>query len=212
MFASIFRSAFSPEAAFGGFLGVLVQGMRRAAFSNEAGMGSASIAQAAAKTKEPIQAGIVAMLGPVIDTIVVRTMTAMAILITKAHLTGQELEGVEITSAAFAQLGRGLPFILCLAVFVFAYSTMIAWGYYGERAVEYLFGQKGIMPYRIVYVLVVMVGPVLSLGSVIDFSDFVFLSMAFPNILGMAIMSGKVRGMISDYRRRLESGEIAPVG
>lgn len=211
MLASIFAQAFRPEAVYGGFIGVLVQGMRRAAFSNEAGVGSAAIAQAAAKTEEPVQAGVVAMLGPFIDTIIVCTMSALAILITEAHLTAQGLEGVQITAHAFRQLGPALPYVLCLAVFVFAYSTVISWGYYGERAVEYLFGPRGILPYRVVYMLIVIIGPLLSLQSVIDFSDMLLLSMAFPNIIGMAIISGQAKQMVEDYVQRLKSGQIKPV-
>ena len=206
LIASIVRQAFSPEAMYGGFIGVLVQGMKRAAFSNEAGLGSASIAQAAAKTNEPIRAASVAMLGPVIDTMVVCTMTAFAILITGTHL--EDAEGVEITAAAFKTVWVHMPIFLAVAVFVFAYSTMISWSYYGERAVEFLFGKPGILPYRICYVLVVILGPILSLSNVIDFADLIFLSLAIPNILGMALLSGKVRAMMKDYVGRLRSGEM----
>ncbi len=210
MFGSIFGQAFSGDAMFGGFLGVLVQGMRRAAFSNEAGMGSAAIAHAAAKTDEPVREGVVAMIGPFIDTIVVCTMTALAILITGSHLE-EGLEGIEITAAAFGQLGVVVPYILFVAVFVFAFSSVISWGYYGERATEYLFGKGGILPYRAVYVAIVVLGPVLSLQSVLDFSDAVMLSMAFPNIVGMLFLSGKVKGLADDYVARLKSGEMKPV-
>jgi AGCS family alanine or glycine:cation symporter len=208
MFAGIFSNAFQAEAMFGGFVGVLVQGMRRAAFSNEAGLGSASIAQAAAKTVEPVQAGAVAMLGPFIDTMVVCTMTALAILITGSHIGVEGLGGVEVTAQAFAALGPAVPYVLCAAVFIFAYSTLISWGYYGERAVEYLFGPRGVRPYRIVYVLTVVIGPLLSLGSVLDFADALLLSMAFPNIIGMLVLSGTVKGLVVDYTARLKSGAI----
>ena len=208
MFAGIFSNAFQSQAMFGGFVGVLVQGMRRAAFSNEAGLGSASIAQAAAKTVEPVQAGAVAMLGPFIDTIVVCTMTAMAILITGSHIGVEGLGGVEVTAQAFAALGPAVPYVLCIAVFVFAYSTLISWGYYGERAIEYLVGPGGVLPYRIVYVLTVVVGPLLSLDKVLDFADALLLSMAFPNIIGMLVLSGKVKGLVDDYIARLKSGAI----
>jgi len=211
MFLSIFTQAFSPEAAFGGFIGVLVQGMKRAAFSNEAGLGSAAIAHAAAKTKEPVREGLVAMLGPFIDTIVVCTMTALAILITGAHLGDESGDGVQITARAFETLSPHFTWFLAVAVFVFAYSTLIAWSYYGERAVAYLFGKKAVGPYRIAYVLVAIVGPMLSLGSVVDFADMMLLSMAFPNIIGMLFLSGKVKQMKQDYIARLKSGEIKPL-
>ncbi len=210
VFAEIVTSAFNPGAMFGGFLGVLVQGMRRAAFSNEAGLGSAAIAHAAARTDEPVREGVVAMMGPFIDTIVVCSMTALTILITDAHLeTG--MQGVQITAVAFSQLGLFADYGLCLAVFVFAYSSMIAWGYYGERGVEYLFGLRAVLPYRILYVLTVVVGPLLSLAAVLDFGDKVMLALAFPNIIGMIIISKKVKTMTDDYLRRLKAGEMKPV-
>lgn len=205
---SIFTNAFSTEAAFGGFIGVLVVGMQRAAFSNEAGVGSAAIAHATARTEEPVREGVVAMMGPFIDTIVVCTMTALTILSTQSHLEGGV--GIEITARAFENLGAFAPYVLCIAVAVFAYSTMISWGYYGERATEYLMGERAILPYRAVFVLVVVLGPVLSIGNVLNFSDFMILSMAFPNIIGMILISGKVKSMADDYVRRLKSGEIKP--
>ena len=219
MISSIFYQAFNHQAGFGGLLGVaILQGTRRAAFSNEAGLGSAAIAHAAAKTDEPVREGIVAMIGPFIDTIVVCTMTALTILITKSNLdpaTGLPFtgdvsneKGVELTAAAFATLGDWAPKLLCVAVVVFAYSTMISWCYYGERAIEYLFGQRGIKPYRVVYVFFVTVGPMLSLSAVIDFSDMMLFSMGFPNILGMVLLSGVVGKHGRDYVRRLKSGEI----
>ena len=219
VFSDIFSQAFSPNAFFGGMIAVFIQGARRAAFSNEAGMGSAAIAHAAAKTDEPVREGVVAMIGPFIDTIVVCTMTALAILVTSSHLEADgtpmteavaNARGVEVTAAAFASLGPALPYFLCIAVFVFAYSTMISWSYYGERAIEYLFGMKAILPYRIVYVLFVVLGPMLSLQAVLDFSDMMLLSMAFPNIIGMVLLSGLVAGKLRDYNGRLKSGEMKP--
>jgi len=211
MLFDIVRQAFTPDAAFGGFIGVPVQGMKRAAFSNEAGLGSAAIAHAAAKTKEPIREGLVAMLGPFIDTILVCTMTALAILITGAHTrAGEGISGISITVDAFNSVSPYLTWFLALAVFVFAYSTLISWSYYGERATEYLFGKKGIGPYRVAYVLVAILGPMLSLVSVVDFADMMLLSMAFPNIIGMVFLSGKVKQMKQDYIARLKSGEIKP--
>ena len=213
MFSSIFSGAFNADAAYGGFLGVMIQGVRRASFSNEAGVGSAAIAHSAAKTDEPVREGVVAMIGPVIDTHVVCTMTALAILITGAHndpaLAGK---GVEITSAAFASLGSFMPYLLLLAVCIFAYSTVISWSYYGERAVEYLFGKKlghnAIRIYRLIYVFIIILGPVLSVTHVVEFSDLMLLSMAFPNIIGMIYMSSEVRGHVTDYLDRYKSGKM----
>lgn len=213
MIASIFSGAFTPEAAYGGFLGVMIQGLRRASFSNEAGLGSASIAHSAAKTDEPVREGVVAMIGPVIDTIIVCTMTALTILITGAHkdpsLAGK---GVEITSTAFATLGSFMPYLLMFAIIVFAYSTVISWSYYGERATEYLFGKSlgrnGIRLYRLFYVLIIILGPILSLQNVVEFADLMLLSMAFPNILGMIYLSKTVKDKVEDYITRYKAGEM----
>ncbi len=207
MFASIFSQAFGPEALFGGFVGVLVQGTRRAAFSNEAGLGSAAIAHSAAKTDEPVREGYVALLEPFIDTIVICTMTALVILSTGAHKV-ERVEGVGVTLIAFKQLGGVEKYLLCAAIFTFAWSTVIGWGYYGERATEYLFGPRAITPYRVVYVLVICVAPLLSLGAVLDFADMLLLSLAFPNILGMILLSGKVKALSDDYIRRFRAGEM----
>ena len=215
MFAGIFSNALRPNAMWGGILGVLITGAKRAAFSNEAGLGSAAIAHAAAKTDEPIREGVVAMIGPFIDTIVVCTMTALTILITQSHLNPEggmaAGEGIELTTNAFATLGPFVPNLLCVAVFIFAYSTMISWSYYGERAIEYLVGERGVMPYRFVYVLFVVLGPILSLKAVIGFSDMMLFSMAFPNIIGMILLSGLLAPKVNDYMRRLKSGEMKPV-
>lgn len=213
MFISIFTEAFSSNALYGGFLGVLIQGVKRASFSNEAGLGSAAIAHAAAKTDEPVREGVVAMIGPFIDTHVVCTMTALTILITGAHLKPEFAgKGVEITSYAFSTLGSFMPYLLLVAICFFAYSTVISWSYYGERATEFLFGKRfghrAIKIYRLVYVFVIILGPVLSLGNVVDFADLMLLSMAFPNILGMIYLSKTVKDMTEDYYSRYKLGKM----
>lgn len=218
MFAQIFIQAFSPDAAFGGFLGVMIQGIRRASFSNEAGLGSAAIAHSAAKTDEPVREGLVAMIGPSIDTHVVCTMTALAILITGANLDpqfatgGDDLVGVKMTAQAFANLGEWMPYALTVAIAVFAYSTVISWSYYGERATEYLFGDKlggnAIKLYKISYVFIIILGPLLSVKNVVEFADLMLLSMAFPNILGMMYMSKLVKEKVDDYVGRYKSGQM----
>ncbi len=210
MIAEIFIQAFSPDALIaGGFLGVFVTGMKRAAFSNEAGLGSAAIAHAAAKTKEPVREGVVAMLGPFIDTIIVCSMTALTILVTNAHLG--EGNGIELTRRAFEYLGAWAPWILMVIVVIFAYSTIISWSYYAERVLEYLFGPAAILPYRIVYVIAIVFGPLFTLTNVLDFSDLMLLSMAFPNIIGMIILSPILAKKVKDYCNRLKSGEMHPV-
>lgn len=210
LFISIFKEAFNPAAIYsGGFIGVLIQGVKRASFSNEAGLGSAAIAHAAAKTDEPIREGVVAMIGPAIDTHVVCTMTSLAILITGTHLDPNVAgKGAQITALAFATIGSWMPYLLTLATIIFAYSTIISWSYYGEKGIEFLIGSKYIPAYRLVYCLIIILGPILKLGNVIDFSDLMLLSMAFPNIFGMIFLSGKVKDKLDDYVTRYRSGEM----
>jgi len=141
-------------------------------------------------------------------------MTALTILITDAHidpLTKAAFpdEGVALTAAAFETLATWLPSLLCIAVCVFAYSTMISWSYYGERSAEFLLGERGILPYRLLFVVFVVLGPILELKTVLDFSDMMLFSMAFPNIIGLILLSGAPRGKAKDYVARLKSGEIS---
>lgn len=212
LLSSIFVQAFSPDAIWaGGFIGILTQGVQRGAFSNEAGLGSASIAHAAAKTDQPVREGIVAMLGPFIDTHIVCTMTALSILITGAHLDPTLAgKGAAITAKAFGSLGTIMPFLLTIAAIIFAYSTAISWSYYGEKGVEFLFGKKAIKHYRLIYVLVAALGPVLSLSNVIDFSDIMLLSLAFPNIIGMALLSSIVKKKLAEYKDSYMKGLFNP--
>lgn len=211
--AQIFAEAFHPEAFGGGMLGVLVIGVQRAAFSNEAGVGSAAIAHSAAKTEEPIREGAVALLGPFIDTVVVCSMTALVILITGAWnnetwIVEQGRQGTPLTSKAFEQEIWFFPYILSIAVVLFAYSTMISWSYYGERCWERLFGPRSTVIYKVIYVTAVFVGAIANLGAVLAFSDMMILSMAFPNILGVVLLSPQVRRDLMDYWRRYKAGEF----
>lgn len=208
-FATIISGAFTPEAIEGGFIGVLIQGIRRAVFSNEAGIGSAAIAHAAARTEEPVREGIVALLEPFIDTVVVCNMTALVVVITGVY---QDLDrtGVDLTAAAFGTVIGWFPILLSLAVFLFAFSTMISWSYYGERAWTYLFGDQQTQIYRVIFVLCVFVGAVVNLGSVLDFSDMMLLTMAFPNMLGGFILSNEVAADLRNYWDRLERG-VMPI-
>ena len=178
-------------------------------------MGSASIAHAAARTDEPVREGVVAMLGPFIDTMVVCTLTALTILLTGVAEPGQAMnwtEGAVLTARAFGTLHAAAEYLLVTAVFIFAYSTMIAWSYYGERAAEFLFGKAGVMPFRIVYVAFTVIGPVLSVTNVLDFADYMFLALAFPNLIGMIFLAGTLAEKKDDYIARLRSGEIRPLG
>ncbi|MDC0832150.1 alanine glycine permease [Leptolyngbya valderiana BDU 20041] len=205
--ATIFSGAFTPRAAEGGFIGVFVQGVRRAVFSNEAGMGSAAIAHAAARTHEPVREGIVALLEPFIDTVVVCNITALVVVITGVY-QDPEIAGVELTTAAFASVIGWFPIILSIAVFLFAFSTMISWSYYGERAWTYLFGERQMQVYRVIFVVCVFIGSVVNLGSLIDFTDMVFLTMAFPNMLGGFILSNNVAADLNNYFDRLRGGTM----
>ncbi|QDU79972.1 Amino-acid carrier protein AlsT [Polystyrenella longa] len=209
----IFTEAFSPRALGGGFIGVLVVGVQRAAFSNEAGVGSAAIAHSAARTEEPIREGSVALLGPFIDTIIICSMTALVILITGAWdnqewILGEGLAGAALTSRAFGSEVSFFPWVLSVAVILFAYSTIISWSYYGERSWEQLFGPRSTFIYKFLTIVFVFLGAIFNLGSVLDFSDMMILSMAFPNILGVVILAPKVKRDLADYWRRYKAGEF----
>lgn len=206
--AEIVRRAFSFEAGVGGFAGTLIVGFRRAAFSNEAGVGSAAIAHSAAATHEPLREGLVALLEPFIDTLVVCTMTALVVVVSGAHL--EPGDGVAMTSNAFAKTLPWFPPVLSLAVFLFAFSTMISWSYYGERCSAYLFGGAASNLYRGAFLVFVVLGSVLKLGSVIDFSDYMLLGMAFPNILGIILLSPRLARALEDYLRRTRAGASSP--
>ena len=177
----IFWGAFAPKAIAGGFVGVLIQGFRRAAFSNEAGVGSASIAHSAVKTNNPASEGLVALLEPFIDTVVVCTMTALVIIITGNHITA-ETEGVALTSRAFSSAFPWFKYVLALAVLLFAFSTMISWSYYGLKSWTYLFGNSRVsdLTYKVLFCGFVVVGAAASLKAVFDFSDAMIFAMVFP--------------------------------
>ncbi len=220
-FKLIFTGAFAPEALKGGIIGVLIVGFQRAAFSNEAGVGSASIAHSAVKTDKPITEGFVALLEPFIDTVVICTMTALVLIFTGFHTNPDNLEGAQLTSAAFASVFSWFPYLLVIAIMLFAFSTMISWSYYGQKGFNYLFGKyfekafgdKKIMrlTYQVIFLGFIVVGASSELGAVIDFSDMMILSMAFPNILGLIILAPEVKKELKDYFQKIKSGEIKPV-
>ena len=215
----IVSMAFYDNAMLGGLIGVLVIGVQRAAFSNEAGLGSAAIAHAAAKTDEPVREGLVAMLGPFIDTIIVCLMTALVIVVTGAwadpsvaSTTGNV--GVSLTAHAFSTVIPWFPYVLTICICLFAYSTMISWCYYGERGWIYMFdhfggiGLKSVVVYRVIFVLCIIVGAVNALSDVLDFADAMILSMAFPNIIGSIILAPKVLEKTRDYWDRYKAGKF----
>jgi len=209
-FTQIFEGAFVPSAMKGGLIGVLIVGFQRAAFSNEAGVGSASIAHSASKTNEPVSEGIVALLEPFIDTVVVCTMTALVLIFTGFADGSSDLTGAELTSAAFSTVFPWFKYVLIIAILLFAFSTMISWSYYGLKSWTYLFGiSKGSeIAYKVLFLLFIVIGSASSLGAVLDFSDMMILGMAFPNILGLYFLSGEVRKDLLKYFDDLKTGVI----
>lgn len=209
-FSQIFNGAFRSEALKGGFVGVLIIGFQRAAFSNEAGVGSASIAHSAVKTKEPVSEGTVALLEPFVDTVLVCTMTSLVLIFTGFAADPDGMTGAELTSAAFSREIPWFKFVLSLAIVLFAFSTMISWSYYGLKAWTYLFGgsRRATFMYQGLFLIFVVVGATVGLGSVLVFSDMMILGMAFPNIIGLIILSGEVNVDMKDYFGRIKSGAI----
>jgi AGCS family alanine or glycine:cation symporter len=218
--SSILAGAFSNDALYGGFIGVLVMGFKRAAFSNEAGVGSAAIAHAAAKTEYPVREGIVALLGPFIDTVVICTMTALVIVITGAYNNPDPLfeaarssnQGATLTSLAMDSQITGFRYVLAVAVTLFAYSTMISWSYYGERCWAYIFGDGSSMVYRVIFLGFVFLGSIVSATNVLDFGDLMILGMAFPNVIGVVFLSGEVAADLKVYWQKYTNGEFVEYG
>lgn len=215
-FGVIFSGAFDPDAALGGIIGVLVVGFQRAAFSNEAGAGSAAIAHAAARSRYPVREGIVALLEPFIDTVVVCTMTALMIVITGAYDNPAFAElrdanmGAALTSGALGTVSSIFPHVLSLAVFLFAFSTMISWSYYGERSWAWLFGDGSSNLYRTLFVTAAFLGSIVTATNVLEFGDLMILGMAFPNILGVFLLRNNIKRAFITYWDALKSGEIKP--
>lgn len=208
-FQAIVDGAFSPSALKGGIIGVIMVGFQRAAFSNEAGVGSAAIAHSTAKTNHPPSEGFVSLLEPFIDTVVVCTLTALVIIFTGFHEV-DGLAGAALTSAAFESVFPWFPYVLVIAIFLFAFSTMVSWSYYGMRAWTYLFGKskRSEIIYKAIFLCFVVIGASVSLGAVLDFSDMMILAMSFPNIIGLYILSGEVRKDLRNYRTKLKAGEL----
>jgi len=205
-FALIFNSAFSGTAAFGGFLGagikqVIQEGVAKGLFSNESGLGSAPIAHAAAKTKEPVREGLVAMVGPFIDTLLICTMTALVIICTGQWNSGLTSSPLSTKAFSIGLAGHG-GWIVVFGLVFFAFSTMISWSYYGDRCAEYLFGKKAIIPYRWVFILVIPVGAYVKIGLVWALSGILNGLMALPNLVGIIALSPVVYRLSKDYFSR----------
>ena len=191
---AIFEGAFTGAAAAGGVVGALIQGIRRAAFSNEAGVGSAAIAHSTVKTSIPVTEGFVASLEPFIDTVVVCTMTALVIIVTGDY-SAADGDGIALTSNSFATVIEWFPIVLSVAVVLFAFSTMISWSYYGLKAWTYLFGRSKSteLLYKLMFCLFIVIGSAMNLATVTDFSDAMILAMAFPNLIGLYLLAPVVK-------------------
>ena len=207
----IVRSAFDNEAVAGGVIGVLIVGFQRAAFSNEAGLGSAAIAHGAVKTRHPATEGLVALWEPFIDTVIVCTATALMVVVTGAYLK-EGLEGVQITSEAFATVAGWFPYVLTLAVFLFAFSTMLTWAYYGAKAATYITGENKAVLYgfKLFYLAMAVVACTMDLSQLINLSDGLIFLMAIPNLIGVYLLLPVVRREVDGYFAKLKSGEIRP--
>jgi AGCS family alanine or glycine:cation symporter len=229
-FGLIFSGAFTPMAGLGGLVGVLIVGFQRAAFSNEAGAGSAAIAHSAVKTRYPASEGVVALLEPFIDTVVICTMTALVIIFFNMDgdnlqsvfnygaagdapssvlisATGESMGGVDLTSMAFESVLPGFSYVLTIAIVLFAFSTMISWSYYGLQSWKYLFGRsKGAdLAYKILFLIFVVIGSAATLDAVIKFSDAMILALVFPNMIGLFFLFPKVKEELNKYMTAIKS-------
>lgn len=212
-FQVIWDGAFTPDAAKGGIVGVLIMGFRRAAFSNEAGIGSAAIAHSTVKTTRPVTEGYVALLEPFIDTVVICTMTALTLIFSGVYTNPNHLEGAQLTSAAFSTFAPWAPYVLLLCMFLFVYSTLIGWSYYGVKGFDFLFG--GLFErltgkrlyaekfYQVLFLLFIIIGTTTSLSAIIDFSDMLVLTMAVPNIIGLYMLAPVLKREVAEYKATL---------
>ncbi|MGB0719358.1 MAG: alanine/glycine:cation symporter family protein [Bdellovibrionales bacterium] len=206
-FAVMFAEALNPQAGLGGFIGVLLVGVQRAAFSNEAGLGSAAIVHANAATDDAVSQGFVGMLGPFIDTVIICLVTALMIVISGAYQNVDGVQGVALTSAAMETGVSWFPYVLALTVFLFAYSTMITWSYYGSKCVTYLFGEKPVVDiaYKLLFCICIIIGASSQLDNIIAFTDAMILSMGIPNIIGLYLLAPVIRKDVKVYIQKLKN-------
>jgi alanine or glycine:cation symporter, AGCS family len=214
-FVTIFEGAFGLDAAGGGLLGALINGFRRATYSNEAGVGSSAIAHSAVKTSEPMTEGFVASLEPFIDTIVVCTITALVVIVSGAYepyLFQPPERGIEITSAAFASAFDWFPALLLVASLLFAFTTLVSWSYYGAQAAAYLFGpsRKVDVAFKLTLCLMLSTGAAISLSSIIDFIDSMLFGMCIPNIIALYILMPEIKRDLADYNARRRARAPTP--
>lgn len=203
-FVTIFNDAFTPAAGIGGLVGGLLVGVQRASFSNEAGLGSAAIVHAAAKTNYPVRQGFVGMLGPLVDTVLICNVTALVIVVTGVYQSTEGMQGVEMTSLAFGDAISWFPYILTLTVILFAFSTIITWYYYGEKALGYIVGEKKsvIIGMKIVFLFAIILGASAELRNVIRFTDAMILSMGIPNIIGLYMLAPEIKKDLKAYTKK----------
>lgn len=225
-FGLIFSGAFTPAAGFGGLIGVLIVGFQRAAFSNEAGAGSAAIAHSAVKTRYPASEGIVALMEPFIDTVLICTMTALVIIMFNSdgaftygnldpnnnvilNATGETLGGVDLTSMAFGSVIPWFPYVLTIAIILFAFSTMISWSYYGLQSWKFLFGKgkASDITFKVIFLLFIVIGAAAKLDAVIKFSDAMILALVFPNMIGLFFLFPKVKEELVKYLTAIRSSK-----
>ncbi|MBI1274996.1 amino acid carrier protein [bacterium] len=203
--ASIFSNAFSGEAAAGGLIGMLAIAFKRASFANEAGLGSAPITHAAAKTTEPVREGAVALLEPFFAAIIA-LMTGLTVVVTKAYVGGTLEDGVLIAARAFETVGPWFPILLTINVLIFAYGCILGWSYYGEMAWTYLFGQRGIRLYQLLFCTATFFGGIMHFGLVLDFSDLLILGMGVPNLIAVYLLTPRIIKETNSYIQRLKTG------
>lgn len=205
--ASIVRGAFAPDAAVGGIIGAMVAGVRRAVFSNEAGIGSAPITHSAVKSDSHIAQGIISMLNPFIDTVVICTMTALVIAVTGVYEGGKGIEGIALTARAFETVGSWTIYWLGLTVFLFAYSTMIAWYYLGEKGFTYIAGRSPakVLAFKVFYCLFIIIGAAANLTHLIDLTDALFFAMAIPNVIALYVMAPEIKKDLREYLEKIRA-------
>jgi AGCS family alanine or glycine:cation symporter len=213
--ATIFNHALNPWAVGGAAVGEAIRwGVARGLFSNEAGLGSSPMAHAAAKTNEPVREGLVAMMEPFIDTLVICTMTGLVIVVTGAYTVQQDdLVGAALTAHAFqSSIGVAGASVVGIGLSLFAFSTMIAWSYYGDRSARFLFGERAVQPYRLLFTFLVMIGAAVPLKLVWNLADVTNILMALPNLLSLALLAGLAQRLKNEYFARSFLVEQKQVG
>ena len=208
-FVTIFTHAFNPESVSGGIVGVLIIGMKRAVYSTEAGLGTSSMVHAAAKTHEPISEGLVGLIEPFIDTVVVSTITALVVIVSGAWQV-EGLNDIQLTSKGFETSFIWFPWVLSMAVFMFGFSTLISWGYYMEKIWTFLFknSKLSVNIFKSFYLVLLIPGASLSPTQVFNIIDSLFFLLAIPNIIGIYIMAPEIKADLKSYLERIKSGEI----